>query len=283
MTIPVQRILVRTFLGLTLASSACGQAQRITNADRLRSQTILTQADVHPIPTEIAQRFQALHSVVQPSVNAWVQQQAHIVAQQPAPNMAALEAAIRNRFSDPKAPRDPNPKAMSANGGTLGGLQDADIEALAFIVMMQATNDMDQDLKSMMQEVQEHNQRKRALREMLDGLNQARSQASNSNPNLFCTTPACQALLGKLRQFSATADQLPRPVRLSATNRVTYGDLSALQQQMKDNLDSMNEMSETESLRLQMAMDRRSKFLEALSNLLKKMGDANSTIVQNLK
>jgi hypothetical protein len=55
--------------------------------------------------------------------------------------------------------------------------------------------------------------------------------------------------------------------------------------QMKDirDLDSMSEMGETESLRLQMALDRRSKFMETLSNLLKKESDTSSAIIQNIK
>ena len=38
-----------------------------------------------------------------------------------------------------------------------------------------------------------------------------------------------------------------------------------------------------ESLRLQMAMDRMSKLLTALSNILKKASDTADTITQNLK
>ena len=52
---------------------------------------------------------------------------------------------------------------------------------------------------------------------------------------------------------------------------------------IKKDLDSMSEMGETESLRLQMAMDRMSKMLSTLSNLLKKMSDTADGIVQNLK
>jgi hypothetical protein len=48
-------------------------------------------------------------------------------------------------------------------------------------------------------------------------------------------------------------------------------------------LDSMSEIGETESLRLQMAMDRMSKMMSALSNLMKKISDTSSAIVQNLK
>ena len=48
-------------------------------------------------------------------------------------------------------------------------------------------------------------------------------------------------------------------------------------------LDSLSEMGEMESLRLQMAMDRVSKMMSTLSNLLKKMSDTASQITQNLK
>ena len=47
--------------------------------------------------------------------------------------------------------------------------------------------------------------------------------------------------------------------------------------------DDMSEMGEMESLRLQMAMDRMSKMMSTLSNLLKKMADTAEGIAQNLK
>lgn len=51
----------------------------------------------------------------------------------------------------------------------------------------------------------------------------------------------------------------------------------------KAELDSMSEMGETESLRLQMAMDRMSKMMSTLSNLMKKASETSSGIIQNLK
>lgn len=51
----------------------------------------------------------------------------------------------------------------------------------------------------------------------------------------------------------------------------------------KGNPALLNEMAEMESLRLQMAMDRMSKTMATLSNLLKKMSDTASGITQNLK
>lgn len=51
----------------------------------------------------------------------------------------------------------------------------------------------------------------------------------------------------------------------------------------KQKLDSLSEMGEMESLRLQMAMDRKSKLMSTLSNLLKKESETSSNIIQNIK
>jgi len=52
---------------------------------------------------------------------------------------------------------------------------------------------------------------------------------------------------------------------------------------MPSQLDSMSEMGETESLRLQMAMDRLSKMMGTLSNLLQSVETTNAAITQNMK
>jgi hypothetical protein len=59
--------------------------------------------------------------------------------------------------------------------------------------------------------------------------------------------------------------------------------LAAIQEALQSQLDGMNETSEMTSMNLQMAMDRRSLFVEALSNLMKKVDSTQETIVQNLK
>lgn len=63
----------------------------------------------------------------------------------------------------------------------------------------------------------------------------------------------------------------------------SYEAAKALQESMKQELDSMSEMGEMESMRLQMAMDRLSKMMSTLSNILKKISDTAQTITQNLK
>jgi hypothetical protein len=52
---------------------------------------------------------------------------------------------------------------------------------------------------------------------------------------------------------------------------------------LRDSLDSLSDMSEMESLRLQMTMDRRSKFIQTLSNLEKQIEDTDESIAESIK
>ncbi len=49
------------------------------------------------------------------------------------------------------------------------------------------------------------------------------------------------------------------------------------------NDNGQNELSETESLRLQMMMDRKSKMNSSLSNVLKKSSQPDQQVIKNLK
>lgn len=64
---------------------------------------------------------------------------------------------------------------------------------------------------------------------------------------------------------------------------VQVREIGALLALARDQLDQMNDLSEEESLRLQMAMDRISKLTSTLSNIMKKVDETAQTITQNLK
>ena len=53
--------------------------------------------------------------------------------------------------------------------------------------------------------------------------------------------------------------------------------------QLKKDLDSMSETGESMSLRLQMYMDRYSKYMSTISNIFKKFSETSNAIIQNLK
>jgi hypothetical protein len=78
-------------------------------------------------------------------------------------------------------------------------------------------------------------------------------------------------------QFVTTAKQTASEADALA------GKLTAGLKEKAPKLDSLSEMGEMESLRLQMAMDRQSKALSTASNTLKKLSDTAQSITQNLK
>jgi hypothetical protein len=61
------------------------------------------------------------------------------------------------------------------------------------------------------------------------------------------------------------------------------GQLQAALDRIKADIDSQSGLGEMASLRLQMAMDRESKFLDALSNIMKDIDNTSEAIVQNIK
>lgn len=91
-----------------------------------------------------------------------------------------------------------------------------------------------------------------------------------------------QQKLDEARELLARAE-LVRTNYAPVAGQPTRAELDASIDQIKNDLDSMSEMGEMESLRLQMAMDRMSKMMSTLSNLLKKISDTQNSIVQNIK
>lgn len=91
-----------------------------------------------------------------------------------------------------------------------------------------------------------------------------------------------QRKIAQARELLARAE-LVRANYVPAAGQPTKAELDSSIEQMKSDLDSMSEMGEMQSLRLQMAMDRLSKMMSTLSNVLKKISDTQGAIVQNIK
>jgi hypothetical protein len=206
-----------------------------------------------------------LHSRLQPSAIEWVTGQARLEAQRSAPDVAALEGAIRTRF-------------QGAGGGA-----GSDIDALVLMVLMEATSDQEQDLQATMAQVQAQTAAKQQMRVLMQELQQQMALMGSQGPNTLCHTPICTTLEQQVSAVATTARQAGRPLRAALSEPLTYVHLSAFESGLGSDLAGMNEMSEMSSTQLQMAMDRRSKFIDTLSNVLKKIGDTDDAVVQNLK
>lgn len=184
----------------------------------------------------------------------------------PEPQMATLSPSLRawvitQARTTLDSAGSPDPEIIAGNARVrLAGqdFSDADIEALVQLVMMESVRQLDADLRDMMAQMREANARKARMRDVAaaqreanKGLSDAaRTEYSRPESKAVCVDPPCQ--------FS----------RIVAPATAT---------------DSMSEMNETEQLRMQMAMDRRSKAMQALSNLLEKSSDTAATLTSNLK
>lgn len=162
---------------------------------------------------------------------------------------------------------------------------------MAFIVLMQATKDMDSDLKMIMAEVKAMTAAKQRLRALIAKVN--KDVASNVGQTDRKPSLAFQAGMGSQKAYHQA--QMPFadpeseggvktiPTDLFRGELVDLAQLVAIQEDLRDKLDSMSEMTELTSLRLQMMMDRRAKYISTLSNVMKKISATQDAIVQNMK
>jgi hypothetical protein len=170
-------------------------------------------------------------------------------------------------------------------------LPGADIEQMAFVVMMDAVKSADQDLAMIMAEVKAMTAAKNALRSLISKV--GRDVANNAAQKDGVPPLDFSAGMGSKDTYYDAPMPVPDPesepclifvsTDLSNGPLVTVAQLKSIQDDLKGQLDSMNEMSEMTSMRLQMAMDRRSKLIETLSNIMKKISVTADTLVQNLK
>jgi hypothetical protein len=97
------------------------------------------------------------------------------------------------------------------------------------------------------------------------------------------TIGTANAQLRSAQRTIAAARTVKAPRGQAARLQATAAELEQAIDEAKAELDSLSELGETESLRLQMAMDRVSKFMTTLSNILKKASETSAQITQNLK
>jgi hypothetical protein len=179
----------------------------------------------------------------------------------------------------------------SKKGLTNSTLAGVDIEEMAFVVMMDAAKSAEQDLKMIMAEVKAITAAKNALRSLISKV--GRDVANNAAQKDGVPPLDFSAGMGSEDAYYTAQMPVPDPesengvifvpTALYNGQIVTVAQLRSIQDDLKSQLDSMNEMSEMTSLRLQMAMDRRSKLMETLSNIMKKISTTADTLVQNLK
>jgi hypothetical protein len=153
------------------------------------------------------------------------------------------------------APFDEASLRASIARANLGAGSDGDIMALAQLVMMQAAQEAADDLRAQMQAIKDGQKQRTALRGRAVVQGAGNLAAGQARP-------------------APTLSVLDRPTRTSLNQQFN---------ELKTEMDSLGDLSEEQSLRIQMYMDRYAKFMEMLSNMMKKASDTQAGIISNMK
>jgi putative addiction module CopG family antidote len=199
-----------------------------------------------------------------------------------------VREALRFRMAVERREANVVQGALIANSGNA---VDGDIETDVFLVMMEAAKSAGDDLKMIMAGVKAMTAAKARLRDLI------RKVARDVRKNAAATEGEASLDFSEGLGSEAAYHLAPMPVEdvespsgvtlvetdLSPARITRLDQLRAVLDDLKGRLDSLSEMGEMESLRLQMAMDRRAKLLSTLSNIMKKLSDTRASITQNLK
>jgi putative addiction module CopG family antidote len=168
-------------------------------------------------------------------------------------------------------------------------LAGVDVSEAAFLVMLMATKDMDDDIRTIMQEIKALTAAKQKLRQLIRKVdrdvvnNYGQKEPLSYLPDGMSSEEAYHGAQMPIPDPQAEGGVKFIQVDLYAGKIVGPAHLRSILDDLKGQLDGMNEMSEMTSLRLQMILDRRSKFISTLSNIMKKMSETQDVLVQNLK
>ena len=170
---------------------------------------------------------------------------------------------------------------------------DSGIQSLVFTVLAQAVRDADKDLELIMAEVKAMTAAKQALRSIVNKVGRdvaANAGQTDGSPPLDVSGGMGSTAAYNPFQMPVADPQSSGGLVYVSVNLVggtapvaTICQLKAILQTLQDDLDSKNEMSEMTSIRLQMAIDRRSKLIATLSNIMKSFSEAEEAVVQNKK
>lgn len=163
-----------------------------------------------------------------------------------------------------------------AGYGILGG---EDINAIVIYVLFEAAKGTQEDLKSHMAKFKAINSAKQKSGELVNKINND-SRGQKIDGASPCLVVDCNAASSALAHAAGLRDDA-RGYQLPANP--TWADIKAMTDRLAKDHDSLSEIGDLESLKLQKAMDRQSKIIRVLSNLLKKRSETASGIIQNLK
>lgn len=174
-------------------------------------------------------------------------------------------------------------------------------DTMVFYILNETHKDMDDDIRLIMAEIKAMTEAKQKLRQLIKELNAwisaEMSEHNGSGDIINCKVTGsspnehfrirgnrieCNESYVNREDVDLVGESEVSCYRGNGDD-VTIGGLKSLLGDLKRKLDGLSETSEKTSLRLQAAMERRSKLLATLSKLLKKVSTTQDALIQNIK
>jgi hypothetical protein len=159
-----------------------------------------------------------------------------------------------------------------------------DIEGLVALVMAQVANDSEKDLRDALEEMKKTNEEKQKMREAQQAMEKNKEAMSKQMLDSFRllaksnVTPIQKTQTTKL-QTAQTTTKVNTPIN----TKPSLTEVKTVQEEMRTKLDSMNELGQEQSTKMQLYMDRRTKANATLSNIMRKIAATQDSIIQNMK
>jgi hypothetical protein len=187
--------------------------------------------------------------------------------------------------------------AVEAVRSQFGNPSSTEIDALVQLVMFELWEAEEAALKEMLEEMHRMNQLKKRQREYINNLKKQRASAKKIARQEYETSKK-QPAASRIQQQASIVKKPPktavtRQLRISypktpaITNKnaknMTLVELDKYVEEKEQEMDSLGGLSEELSLKLQILMDRRSKIIQTLSTILKKISQTSDAIIANIK
>jgi len=165
--------------------------------------------------------------------------------------------------------------------GKLGAIN---IDKASFLVILNAVDEMDEDIKVILDEIEEMQLTQQEIADFKSKL--AEYSDGSADP----------VLAGDLEEFrykyNTEWDKTPNlsleyirtpQIKLRSLNKIEKENLAAEIQALNALSDGLNDISEIVQLKLQMAMDRRAKYISTLSAIMTKISQTQDAVIDNIK
>lgn len=177
------------------------------------------------------------------------------------------------------------------------GLSSQEIDALVQLVMFEVWQAEEEALKEMLDEMERMNELKKKQREYIESIKEQRNRARKKLRAEYeelkkqgeSAIPQKKAVLVKKSPRMVYTRRLKRPyprfplIKFKNTKTMNLAELEKYIAEMEINYDTLGNLSEELSLKLQIQTERRQKIIQTLSNILKKISSTSDTLISNIK